>query len=111
MSESLDPGEMAHQVAQGIASMREALAPLDEATLGYKAQLIEAGWSAASARCDAELAILDLHTPTSQPHIVCSFCAGGDPFEAADPDWPCRTLVLLSQGYQHRPGFKEEWRG
>lgn len=46
---TLDPGELAHQLAEGIAKIREALAPIDEATLGYKRQLEEQGWSPTAA--------------------------------------------------------------
>lgn len=40
-----DAGAMANQVAQVVAGMREAFAPMDEAALGYRAQLEKAGWS------------------------------------------------------------------
>jgi hypothetical protein len=39
----------AHQVALAIAGMRQVLAPIDDAALGYRAQLEGQGWSAAAA--------------------------------------------------------------
>lgn len=35
----------AHAVAEGLANWRAALAPLDEAVLGYRRQLLSDGWS------------------------------------------------------------------
>lgn len=50
MSEQpFDPEFIAHQFAEGIARMRGAMAPLDEATLGYRTQLIGSGWSQEAA--------------------------------------------------------------
>ena len=41
--------ESLHALAEGLAQWRERLAPLDEATLGYRAQLESNGWSPAAA--------------------------------------------------------------
>lgn len=45
-----EPGEdRAHAFAQGLASDRELLAPLDEAAIGYRTQLVADGWSPEAA--------------------------------------------------------------
>lgn len=49
MPDPFDPDEVAHQLAQAVAQMREMLAPVDEATLGYRRQLEENGWSPEAA--------------------------------------------------------------
>ncbi|GGK61343.1 hypothetical protein Sme01_03040 [Sphaerisporangium melleum] len=49
MSEPFNPDDVAHKLAQAVAQMREMLAPLDEATLGYRRQLEETGWSPEAA--------------------------------------------------------------
>lgn len=41
--------DRAHAFAQGLASDRELLAPLDDAAKGYRAQLITDGWSLEAA--------------------------------------------------------------
>lgn len=64
------------------------------------------------ARCEAELAILDLHIPATMngsdedDGAVCFAC---NPFDPADGAFPCRTLRALISGYRHRPGWREEW--
>jgi hypothetical protein len=40
-----DPDQMMHQLAEGIAQLREMLAPIDEAAVGYRKHLEEQGWS------------------------------------------------------------------
>lgn len=49
MAEPLSNDDMAHGVAETIANLREVFAPMDDAALGYRAQLIEAGWSSSVA--------------------------------------------------------------
>lgn len=46
---SFDKAAATHQLAEGIATMREMLAPIDEATAGYRKQLEAAGWSPTAA--------------------------------------------------------------
>lgn len=41
--------DAAHEIAQLIANAREMFAPMDEAALGYRAQLINAGWGPSAA--------------------------------------------------------------
>lgn len=61
------------------------------------------------ARCEAELALLDLHKPGEYGECVtchvgaqsCGCCGWGD--------FPCDTVQLLARGYRHRPGFKPSW--
>jgi hypothetical protein len=54
------------------------------------------------AQCEAHTAILDLH---SDQHD----CIGSlDSLEW--PPRPCPTLRALASAYQHRPGYREEWR-
>ncbi len=40
-----NPDRMMHELATGIARLREVMAPLDEAVAGYRKQLEEQGWS------------------------------------------------------------------
>jgi hypothetical protein len=55
------------------------------------------------ARCEAELAILDLHASNDyERYPECVHCA----VEA----FPCRTVRHLGYGYRHRPGYREEWK-
>ena len=49
MSEPFDAAAIAHQIAQGVAQLRECMAPIDEAVTGYRQQLQEAGWSPTAA--------------------------------------------------------------
>jgi hypothetical protein len=53
-----DPAELAHQIAQAVAQLREVLAPIDEAAAGYRKQLEEQGWSPTAA----ETMALSFHT-------------------------------------------------
>ncbi len=53
-----EPSEAAHTIAEMAAQMREMLTPIDEATLGYRRQLEEEGWSAQAA----EQMALSFHT-------------------------------------------------
>jgi hypothetical protein len=55
------------------------------------------------ARCEAELAILDLHASNDyERYPECVHCA----VEA----FPCRTVRYPGYGYRHRPGWREEWK-
>jgi hypothetical protein len=38
-------GDFTHLIAKSVADLRELLAPLDEATLGYRRHLETQGWS------------------------------------------------------------------
>jgi hypothetical protein len=49
MPDPLSNDDMAHGVAETIATMREVFAPMDDAALGYRAQLVAAGWSSSVA--------------------------------------------------------------
>lgn len=64
------------------------------------------------ARCDSELALLDLHSSSEDPHApsdrTCDHCDTGDPYCTVDMTYPCRTVRLLAQGYRHRPGYPRE---
>jgi hypothetical protein len=42
--------EAAHELAQACATAREMTAPLDDAVMGYKRQLIEQGWGVTAAQ-------------------------------------------------------------
>jgi hypothetical protein len=50
------------------------------------------------ARCEAELAILDLHEGEYGPEHPCK-------------DWlyPCKSTRLLASGYRHREGYAGHW--
>jgi hypothetical protein len=55
------------------------------------------------ARCEAELAILDLHFSNDfERYPECVHCAV--------EYWPCRTVRHLGYGYRARPGYREEWK-
>jgi hypothetical protein len=70
------------------------------------------------ARCDAELKILDMHTPVDgfrsveyrqlkDPGLVCEVCC----FDWDGPligKFPCDTLIALADGRRHREGFNPE---
>lgn len=45
----MTPEEMSNHVAHWCADAREILAPVEEASLGYRAHLIEQGWATSSA--------------------------------------------------------------
>jgi len=78
------------------------------------------------ARCETELAILDMHAPT-RPHPefgftypaaakFCGYDGPGDNWQAEqEPDhfpdalWPCRTVRLLAASYKYWPGYLEAW--
>lgn len=72
----------------------------------------------AIARCEAELAILDVH-PITTDVIPPGYRAGtGQPFGCGVcHDWDgvtegygyCKTVTALASGYRHRPGFEEHW--
>lgn len=72
------------------------------------------------ARCEAELAILDLHKPKAgfeyisrmkeEPRDVCEICCFESDWGAAyGREYPCDTIRLLAHGYRHRPGWQEGW--
>jgi len=70
----------------------------------------------AVADCEAKLAILDEHTHApadldseGSADFGCRTChMVHDEFTAA-AGW-CKTVRLLASGYQHRPGYQEEWK-
>jgi hypothetical protein len=49
MPEQFDSDTFAHAIADTVTNLREGFAPLAEAALGYRTNLVEQGWSAASA--------------------------------------------------------------
>jgi uncharacterized protein DUF6221 len=74
------------------------------------------------ARCEAELGILDLHQPASQPDypdaprmwLECRECGPNNSYPEiwaapgeGEAFYPCGTLVLLAAGYRHHPGYAE----
>lgn len=76
------------------------------------------------ARCEAALAILDLHKPVipvafedeGREWRECQECGpnnGLSEFWAVpgqgEAFWPCETIRLLASGYRHWPGYREEW--
>ena len=72
------------------------------------------------ARCEAELAVLDLHTPVAVGSWdECGECGPnnqGSELIAVPGDgddffhFPCKTARLISYGYRYRPGYRQEWR-
>jgi Family of unknown function (DUF6221) len=54
------------------------------------------------SRCEAELAILDEHSPGEIEPEACRRCKGSLAV-------PCRTVRLLGSGYKHRPGWEIRW--
>ena len=56
-----------------------------------------------TARCEAELAILDDHGSDGKPKYPECRCCGVEHF-------PCRTVRLLGFGYRFRPGYRQEWK-
>jgi hypothetical protein len=66
------------------------------------------------ARCESDLALLDVHAPVSCDGPMCEVCAvwedDTDPGSARWPvRWPCMTLEIVAAGYRHRPGYAEHW--
>ena len=66
------------------------------------------------ARCEAELAILDLHRPVAEGSgwLECQECGPNNDTSGilavpgqGETFWPCATVRLLAGGYRHRPGF------
>lgn len=72
----------------------------------------------------AHTAILDLHDRmsiqpghpmfndahlTTESMVLCQSCEPETMFRRAR-SWPCRTAQALAVAYQHRPGYREEWR-
>lgn len=49
MDDMFDYDAMANQLAEAIAGIKQVLAPIDEATSGYRKQLEAAGWSSYAA--------------------------------------------------------------
>jgi hypothetical protein len=71
----------------------------------------------AIARCEAELAILDLHVPvrgddgTGIDGKVCVICSWVNLSEETEGDpYPCKTVRSVGIAYRHLPGYREEWR-
>jgi hypothetical protein len=70
------------------------------------------------ARCEAELAVLDEHTPyvTTEPFNGrrCVRCASDKAYPsgvAIMEAFPCRTVRLIGYAYRFRPGYREaEWK-
>lgn len=72
------------------------------------------------ARCEAELALLDLHTPVAvgsweecgecgpnnQGSTLIAVPGDGDDFF----HFPCRTLRVVVHGYRFRPGYRGAWK-
>lgn len=88
-------------VAPGAPQERwDGIWPLGDSTL---TRLMEANDPRDTiARCDAELAILDLHASNDfEKYPECAHCAA--------EHFPCRTVRLLGSGYQHEPGYRQEW--
>ena len=58
------------------------------------------------ARCDAELAVLDLHSINDaglyEKSPDCAHCAV--------ESYPCRTVRMIGSGYRFRDGYREEWK-
>lgn len=71
----------------------------------------------ALAQCEAHTAILDLHVPANEEPLpegypmrfICNTCGSGEVHEYPVV-WPCDTVRVLALTYQHRPGYREEWR-
>lgn len=63
--------------------------------------------SDAVARCEAELAILDLHAPRVPEDYE---RWGTSDCRACHDLTPCRTVRLLAYGYRNHPDYSEEWR-
>lgn len=71
------------------------------------------------ARCEAELALLDLHEHVETSSLARRLAGGRcQPFgcevchEKDQIVWGegvCATIRLLASGYRHRPGFNPEW--
>jgi Family of unknown function (DUF6221) len=72
------------------------------------------------ARCESELAVLDVHSPVAQGSWTeCGECGPNNQGAAliavpGDGDeffyFPCKTVRLLGYGYRWRPGYREEWK-
>jgi Family of unknown function (DUF6221) len=66
------------------------------------------------ARCEAELAILDRHSPVTAAYgpmerlPCCGACSPDEDMTYAT-SWPCGTVLDLASGYRHRPGYAEHW--
>lgn len=54
MTENLpDPHDFANQLAEAIAKFNQMIAPIDEASVGYRHRLEEQGWSPTAAEAMA----------------------------------------------------------
>ena len=75
-----------------------------------------------TARCDAELAILEEHREwgADGPCMRCATWDTPPPGHERPPGsqfdlmgflvpWPCETARLLASGYQHREGYAAHW--
>lgn len=63
------------------------------------------------ARCEAELALLDLHALEWRERPERVIGESDDPFcgECSGEPHPCASVRLVASGYQRWPGFKEQW--
>lgn len=77
----------------------------------------DVGQLAQAARCDAALALLDVHAPVEDgTRLTCQVCVtweddeGEHEFGIALPVlWPCMTLEIAAAGYRHREGYARHW--
>jgi len=74
--EAPDAAAFAHQLAAGLADIREALGPLDEAVRGYRDQLERDGWTTSAAEQMA-LAFYSLQISMLRQHITNAITTGG----------------------------------
>jgi hypothetical protein len=103
----------------GMSSEEEAVDWLRCVVTGDKAmaESAPAPYLDDSARCDAHLALLDVHTPVEDgTRLTCAVCVtweddeGAYEFGIALPVlWPCMTLEIVAAGYRHRAGYAEHW--
>jgi hypothetical protein len=77
----------------------------------------------ALARCESDLALLDLHFPVAyEPPwqrpgwTECGECGPNDGSSefvtvpaAGESFYPCQTVRLVASGYRHRDGYAEHW--
>jgi hypothetical protein len=81
---------------------------------GYRAQSLEDARHIARhdpneviADCDAKLALLESHYDYRG---VCPRCFDWENKPVQRERFPCEVIRLLAQGYQHRDGYRDEWR-
>lgn len=100
-------------------SSKEAVAWLRRQIEGDKvmAESAAAPYLDDAARCDAHLALLDVHAPVEDDgRLICQVCVtwNDDQGEyesgtALPVLWPCMTLDIVAAGYRHRNGYAEHW--